>query len=166
MMARAGVLVAKAERARLGERGKSTVIQGMSFDTWNKSFSPNRTPYDWLSRDAAEVDKYVADARCGFAVTTTLWVQLLGAMTTLTRPEALARIPKALPVYVLAGSEDPVHERTKNLRGLLDVYAKAGLRDVTYRVYPGARHELFNETNRDEVMRETAEWLSRKLTAR
>ncbi|MDI1481369.1 alpha/beta hydrolase [Polyangium sp. y55x31] len=163
MMARAGVLVAKAERARLGERGKSAVIQGMSFDAWNRTFSPNRTPYDWLSRDAAEVDKYVADALCGFSATTTLWVQLLGAMPSLAHPGALARIRKDLPVYVVAGSEDPVHERTKNLRGLLDAYAKAGLSDVTYRVYPGARHELFNETNRDEVIREAAEWLARKL---
>ncbi|MDC0745645.1 alpha/beta fold hydrolase [Polyangium mundeleinium] len=163
LMARAGVLVAKAERARLGERGKSVVIQGMSFDAWNRTFSPNRTPYDWLSRDAAEVDKYVADARCGFSATTTLWVQLLGAMGTLARPDALARLPKDLPICVVAGSEDPVHERTKNLRGLLDAYAKAGLSDVTYRVYPGARHELFNETNRDEVIREASEWLVRKL---
>lgn len=166
MMARAGVLVAKAERARLGERGKSAVITGMSFDAWNRSFSPNRTPYDWLSRDAAEVDKYVADSLCGFPATTTLWVQLLGAMPELASPAALGRIPKDLPFYVVAGAEDPVHERTKNLRGLLDAYTKAGLRDVTYRVYPGARHELFNETNRDEVTRDMAEWLTRKLTAR
>ncbi|MRG90878.1 alpha/beta fold hydrolase [Polyangium spumosum] len=163
LMARAGVLVAKAERARLGEHGKSQVLQGMSFDAWNRSFGPNRTSYDWLTRDAAEVDKYVNDPRCGFSVTTALWVQLLSAMPTLAGPDALARIPKDLPFYVLAGAEDPVHERTKNLRGLLDVYAKAGLRDVTYRVYPGARHELFNETNRDEVMREVADWLVRKL---
>ncbi len=163
ILARAGLLVAKAERARLGERGRSKVIQGMSFDEFNRVFSPNRTRYDWLSRDAAEVDKYVADARCGFPATTTLWVQLLGALPTLHRPDNLSRIPKDLPVYVLAGAEDPVHEKTKNLRGLLDAYMKAGIKDVTYRVYPGARHEVLNETNRDEVIREMADWLARKL---
>jgi len=163
MLARAGVLVAKAERARLGERGRSKVIQAMTFDDFNKSFGPNRTAYDWLSRDEAEVDKYAADPRCGFPATTTLWTQLLSAMPTFTKPENLARIPRDLPIYVVAGSEDPVHERTKNLRGLLAAYARAGIADVTYRAYAGARHEVFNETNRDEVLREMADWLEKKL---
>ncbi|HRI67718.1 MAG TPA: alpha/beta hydrolase, partial [Polyangium sp.] len=126
-LARAGVYVARAERARLGERGKSSLLQGLSFDGFNRAFRPNRTSFDWLSRDEAEVDKYVADPRCGFAVTTSLWVQLLEALPTLLQPDVVGRIPKKLPIYVLAGAEDPVHGKTKNLKGLLDAYAKTGL---------------------------------------
>lgn len=163
MLARMGVIAAKAERARLGERGKSKLLQSLSFDEFNKAFRPNRTAYDWLSRDDAEVDKYIADPRCGFPATTSLWVQLLEALPGLTRPETIGQIPKKLPICVLAGGEDPVHEKTKNLRPLLALYSKAGLSDVTYRAYPGARHELFNETNRAEVIAEMTDWLSRKL---
>ena len=163
LLARTGVYVAKAERARLGERGKSKILQGLSFDEFNKAFRPNRTAYDWISRDEAEVDKYVNDPRCGFPATTSLWVDLLEALPGLTKPETIAQVPKNLPIYVLAGGEDPVHERTKNLKPLLALYAKAGITDVTFRVYPGARHELFNETNRAEIIAEMTDWLSRKL---
>lgn len=163
LLARAGLYVAKAERARLGEKGRSKVLQGLSFDDFNRKFAPTRTAYDWLSRDEAEVDKYVNDDRCGFPATTSLWVQLLEAMPVPTRPENLGKLPKSLPIYVVAGAEDPVHEKTKNLRGLLAAYERAGISDVTYRAYPGARHEVFNETNRDEVIREMSDWLARKL---
>ena len=98
-----------------------------------------------------------------FPRSTSLWVQLLEALPKLTLPANIARIPKKLPIYVLAGGEDPVHEKTKNLRGLLAIYSKAGLSEVTYKAYPGARHEVFNETNRAEVIGEMTDWLSRKL---
>ena len=164
-LARAGVYVARAERARLGDRGKSSLLQGLSFDGFNRAFRPNRTAFDWLSRDEAEVDKYVADPRCGFPATASLWVQLLEALPTLLQPDVVGKIPKTLPIYVLAGAEDPVHGKTKNLKGLLDAYAKVGLREVTYRVWPGARHEVFNETNRTQVIAELNEWLEKKLPA-
>jgi alpha-beta hydrolase superfamily lysophospholipase len=165
-LARAGVFIARAERARVGERGKSRVLQGLSFDGFNRAFRPNRTAFDWLSRDEAEVDKYVADDRCGFPASASLWVQLLEALPGLLAPDVVARIPKTLPVYVLAGAEDPVHEKTRGLKGLLSAYAKAGLSDVTYRAWPGARHEVFNETNRAQVIAEMRDWLVQKIPAR
>ena len=165
-LARAGIFVARAERARLGDRGKSRLLQSLSFDGFNRAFRPNRTAFDWLSRDDAEVDKYVKDDRCGFPATASLWVQLLEALPGLLQPDVVAKIPKTLPVYVLAGAEDPVHDKTKNLKGLLEAYAKAGLTDVTYRAWPGARHEVFNETNRTQVIGEMKDWLSQKLPAR
>lgn len=164
-LARAGIFVARAERARLGDRGKSRLLQGLSFDGFNRAFRPNRTAFDWLSRDEAEVDKYVKDDRCGFAATASLWVQLLEALPGLLQPDVVAQIPKTLPLYVLAGAEDPVHDKTRNLKGLLDAYAKGGMTDVTYRVWPGARHEVFNETNRAQVIAEMTEWLSQKIPA-
>jgi alpha-beta hydrolase superfamily lysophospholipase len=165
-LARAGVYIARGERLRLGDRGKSRLLQSLSFDGFNRAFHPNRTAFDWLSRDEAEVDKYVADDRCGFAASASLWVQLLEALPGLLAPDVVARIPTTLPLYVLAGAEDPVHEKTKNLKGLLDIYAKAGMNDVTYRVWPGARHEVFNETNRSQVIAELDQWLQKKLPAR
>ena len=118
------------------------------------------------SRDAAEVDKYVADPLCGFAVTTTLWVDVLDALGAIARPERQARIPKDLPIYVFSGSEDPVSEKTKSLEQLLAAYRLAGIRDVAHRFYPGARHETLNETNRDEVTRDLITWLDAHSQAR
>jgi alpha-beta hydrolase superfamily lysophospholipase len=162
-LARLGVHVARLERARLGERGRSKVLRAMSFDDWNRKFKPNRTDFDWLSRDEAEVDRYAADNRCGFTATTSLWAQLLDALPGLTRADNLARIPTNLPLLIVAGSEDPMHDKTRTLRGLVGAYAEAGMTDLTYRIYTGARHELFHETNRAEVIRDVADWLSSRM---
>jgi alpha-beta hydrolase superfamily lysophospholipase len=159
LLASAGRLVARAERLRLGERGKSKLLGDLSFGAFNKQFAPTRTRSDWLSRDAAEVDKYVADPLCGFDVTTTLWVDVLDALGAIASPESQARIPKTLPIYVFSGGEDPVSEKTKSLEQLLGAYRLAGIRDVSHRFYQGARHETLNETNRDEVTKDLVTWL-------
>ncbi|MEZ4295331.1 MAG: alpha/beta hydrolase [Polyangiaceae bacterium] len=162
-IASAGRLVARAERRRLGPRATSAVIHSLAFGAFNKAFKPNRTEADWLSRDEAEVDKYVADPHCGFECTTTTWIEMLDALAELARPRNQERIRKDLPVYVIAGSEDPVSEKTKGLTQLLRAYGKAGLTDVTHHFYPGARHEIFNEINREEVVHELLVWLSDKV---
>lgn len=162
-IASAGRLVARIERKRLGAAGKSPVLRGLSFEAFNKTFKPNRTACDWLSRDEAEVDKYVADPMCGFECSTSTWVELLDALAEINRPSNQAKIRKDLPVYIIAGSEDPVSEKTKGLFQLLRAYGKAGLTDVTHHFYPGARHEIFNESNRGEVVHELLVWLRTKI---
>ena len=158
-LAAAGRLVARLERWRLGERGRSDLLQAFSFGAFNKQFTPARTPFDWLSRDAGEVDKYIADPLCGFPASVQLWIDLLDALGDVTSPARQARIPKRLPIYVISGSNDPVGGNTKSVRQLLDAYRKAGLERVTHRFYDSARHELFNETNRDDVTRDLIQWM-------
>jgi alpha-beta hydrolase superfamily lysophospholipase len=158
-IASAGRLVARLERWRLGPKGQSGLLGGLSFDAFNKGFAPNRTAFDWLSRDEAEVDKYIADPLCGFAVSTQLWVDFLDALADISRPEQQARVPHDLPIYVFAGALDPVGEKTKSLDQLLGAYGRAGVRDVTHKFYPSGRHEMVNEINRDEVTRDLVAWL-------
>ena len=141
-IATAGRLVARIERARLGPRGRSALLNKLSFDAFNKPFRPNRTAFDWLSRDPAEVDKYIADPLCGFICTTSLWVDLLDALAEIAAPKRQRQIPKNLPIYVIAGAEDPVGARTKSIDQLLHAYRRAGLQNVQHRYYPGARHEI------------------------
>lgn len=150
-VAAAGRLVARAEKLRLGGRGVSMLLHTASFGAYNKRFAPARTEFDWLSRDTAEVDKYIADPLCGFPITVQAWIDLLDGLEAMAQPNNQARIPKAMPVLVIAGSEDPVSAGTKGLRQLLEAYAAAGLTAVTHKFYDGARHELLNETNRDAV---------------
>ena len=159
LLAQAGRLVARLERARLGARGRSTLLTDLSFGGYNKGFAPTRTAFDWLSRDAAEVDAYAADPRCGFVCTAGMWVDLLDALPTLTRPERLARIPKDLPLYVFSGDRDPVGENGAGVRRLVVAYRRAGLSQVTLKLYPDGRHEMLNETNRAEVVAELLAWL-------
>ena len=158
-LAAAGRLAARLERLRLGPRGRSALMHALAFGAFNKPFAPARTPFDWLSRDGAEVDKYAADPLCGFQASVQLWIDLLDALGGIAKPARQARIPKRLPVYVIAGARDPVSANTKGLRQLLAAYRAAGLERVTHRFYPEARHELFNEVNRDEVTRDLIAWL-------
>ncbi|MGD0640780.1 MAG: alpha/beta hydrolase [Roseiarcus sp.] len=150
-----GRLIARFERWRLGPRGKSALLKQMMFGEFNKPFRPARTEFDWLSRDTAEVDAYVADPLCGFDFTAQLVIDLLGGLPPLLAPETLARIPKRLPIYVMSGARDPVGA---NLQSLIDAYRDAGLA-MTVRRYPDARHELLNETNREEVKAELIAWI-------
>jgi alpha-beta hydrolase superfamily lysophospholipase len=151
--------IARVERFRLGSRGRSALVHGLAFGSFNKQFAPVRTEADWLSRDSAQVDKYVADPLCRFRPTLQLWIDLLGALSEIANPSRQALIPKQLPIYVIAGTRDPVSANSKGLQQLLCAYRAAGLQRVSYRFYPEARHELFNETNRDEVTRELLAWL-------
>lgn len=159
LLASAGRVVARIERLRLGARGKSAVLNKLSFDQFNGPFKPNRTAFDWLSRDPVEVDKYIADPLCGFVCTTSLWVDLLDTLGEIADPARQRHIPKELPIYVMAGSEDPVGEQTKSIDQLLGAYRAAGLKKVEHRYYPGGRHEMLNETNRDEVVADLVRWL-------
>ncbi len=162
-LAAAGRVIARAERLRVGPKGASKLLNVLSFEAFNKAFKPTRTAFDWLSRDPLEVDAYVADPLCGFDCSTTTWVELLDALARINEPAHQRRIRKSLPVYIFAGAEDPVSERTKGLSQLVAAYRAAGLGDVTHKFYAGARHEVLNETNRHEVTTDLVRWLESRL---
>ena len=151
-----GRLIARAERLRLGRRGKSRVIFQMWFGDFNKPFKPTRTEFDWLTRDEKQVDAYVADPLCGLPFTTQLAIDVLDALPRVTSEASLAAIRKDMPVYVFSGERDPVGA---NILGLIAGLKRAGFTRLTTRIYPGARHETLNETNRDEVTRDLIAWL-------
>lgn len=150
-----GRLFARIERLRLGARGRSAPLKAMWFGEFNKPFRPARTEFDWLSRDPAAVDAYVADPLCGFDFTTQLAIDVLDALPGLQAPATVARISKALPILIVSGARDPVGV---NIQGLIDAYRGAGLQ-TSVRLYPEARHELLNETNREEVKADLIGWI-------
>jgi len=155
-LALAGRLVARLEKLRVGARGRSGLIQSLTFDTFNKPFEPARTRFDWLSRDPSEVDRYVADPLCGFNATVQLWIDMLDALPGIAK--SCAGIPGKLPIYVISGSRDPVSAGTKLLEPMLKQYRAAGLK-VEHKFYPEARHEVLNETSRQEVTTDLLHWL-------
>ena len=135
--------------------------QPLDLSAFNAPFEPARTDYDWLSRDEAQVDAYVADPRCGFGLTTDDGRQMFVSARQLADPARVGRLRPDLPVYVAVGDQDPVNGQLALVHGLVQRLRDAGLTDVTLRVYEGARHEVFNETNRDEVVADLLRWLDR-----
>jgi alpha-beta hydrolase superfamily lysophospholipase len=128
---------------------------------FNAPFEPGRTGYEWLTRDEAQVDAYVADPLCGFGYDVPATKAVFAGACAAADPEKVARLRPDLPIYVVVGEQDPVGDQLARVHALVERYRNAGLTDVELRVYPGARHEVFNETNRDEVERDLLRWLER-----
>ena len=162
---RAAGVIARLERARQGLRGRSALIDFLSFGSFNKAFKPNRTAFDWLSRDPLEVDKYINDPLCGFRCTNQLWIDLLGGLQQISKASNLAQIDPGLPIMIMGGECDPVSEG-KRLKSLAHALREAGCQNLQLNIYPQARHEVFNETNRDEVTADVLKWLEQALTLR
>jgi alpha-beta hydrolase superfamily lysophospholipase len=135
--------------------------QPLDLAMFNAAFQPSRTDYDWLSRDEAIVDAYIADPACGFGIDTDSAKGMFAGARRLADPAQLAAMRPSLPVYIAAGEADPVNGGLTLLTPLTDRYDAAGLTDVTVRTYPDARHEILNETNRDEVIAELNRWIDR-----
>ncbi len=161
-----GLVLARALRAVHGPRGTSWILQKLSFGSYNDAFQPTRTDFDWLSRDPSEVDKYVSDPLCGFDTTVQGWIDLFGGLLHIRSSELQRRLPKDLPIYIFSGDQDPVGDRGKGPASLAKRLAAAGLRRVKLKLYPGARHELLNETHRDEVTGELIAWLDEVIATR
>jgi alpha-beta hydrolase superfamily lysophospholipase len=149
---------ARFESWRQGPRGYSALLEHLSFGAFNKAFKPARTPADWLSRDSAEVDKYINDPLCGFRCSNQLWLDLLDGLQFITAHKNLKKINSNLPLLIIGGAHDPAI-KGDGINKLAKALSKAGAKRVQTKIYPQARHELLNETNRDEVIRFYIEWL-------
>ncbi len=154
-------MLIRIEKLRIGKKGHSALMAAVSFKAFNKAFKPNRTEFDWLSRDNDEVDKYVADPLCGFECTVETWLGMLDALSHIASTEALEAMDKSKPLYVICGTDDPVGEHSKGVKRLLDTYQKHSFKNVSQHVYPSARHELFNEINRDEITNDFIVWVKK-----
>ena len=158
-------VIARVERLRQGLRGRSALIEFLSFGSFNKAFKPTRTAFDWLSRDPTEVDTYINDPLCGFRCTNQLWIDLLGGLQQISKASNLSQIDPGLPILVMGGECDPVSEG-KRLKSLAHALREAGCQNLQLNLYPQARHEVFNETNRDEVTADVLKWLDQALALR
>ncbi len=129
------------------------------FGGFNEPFG-GPTGFEWLSRDADEVAKYVADPWCGFPLSNGYVADMLTGTAAMWTPEAEARMPRDLPVYVMGGEQDPVGgENVQSVKDLVARYAAMGVGTVDLKLYEGGRHEMLNETNRDDVEADLVAWL-------
>ena len=158
--------ILKAHRMFKGSDTPSTTARKLTFDAWNKSFAPNRTDFDWLSRDDAEVDAYVEDPLCGFDVTCGMWLDVTDGIAHCADDNALRRLPQNLPIHLLAGAADPCSQNGKAVAHIAERMRAQGMGDVTFDLLDETRHESLNEINRDETTRLFIEWLDARYPQR
>lgn len=163
VMVMGGKLMSAREVKKNGPRFRSLSLNKLAFGSYNKAFEPRRTDVDWLSRDNAVVDQYVADPLCGFVATAKLMNDMMGGIEYNQKAENLARMNKALPVYFMSGDMDPVGANGKGVRQAAESFKKAGMQDVTVKLYPQGRHEMLNELNKQEVYADVLAWIESKV---
>ena len=149
--------------SRGDETKPSQTLQNLVFGSYNRKVEHPRTPYDWLSRDAEIVDAYIAHPLCGFTASAGLLRDLVQGIHFVEQPNHLAAMRKDLPVFFIAGGDDPVGNYGKGVQKAAEAFRKAGLTDVSVRIYPLCRHEILNEINRKEIFEDISQWLDAKL---
>lgn len=133
-----------------GQKKKpSPIINAIGFAPANKPFAPNRTPFDWLTSVNEEVDRYLADPYCGFLFTTSGYRDMFRGLWRLTKEKQLRVIPHDLPVLFVSGANDPIGDMGKGVERVAAGFRNNGCANVTVRLYPGGRHEMFRETGKE-----------------
>ena len=126
----------------------------------NAAFEPTRTPFDWLSRDNAQVDALIKDTLCFPSLNPRSTESFLNASRRLADPLELQKVRQDLPIYIFSGSDDPVGQRLEGVRRLIERYRSAGITSVAHDFYPRGRHEMLHELNRREVITNLLLWIS------
>ncbi len=145
-----------------GSKHRSKFIDKMAFGPYNKR-TENRTPFDWLSADNYEVDKYIDDKYCGFLFTTAGYRDLFTILNKVSGKDWYNEITKTLPMLLISGEDDPVGTYGKGIKQIYNDLIAAGTKDVTVKLFPGMRHEILNEVDRIQAYEYIASWADSKI---
>ena len=146
-----------------GRKNKNHKLDAMVFGGNNKPFEPSRTKFDWLSRDEKIVDEYIDDDKCGFVCTTQFFDDLLYGLMRLDKKANIQMIRKDIPILMFSGEMDPVGGLSKGVKKVYKRYKKAGINDITLKLYKDNRHECLNELNKNEVYTDIVDWIKAKI---
>lgn len=146
-----------------GAMGDGAKLDSLAFGTYLNKIENPRTKFDWLSRDTKQVDKYIADPLCGFVGKIGLYRDMMQGIKFITDKKNIAQMNKEKPVYFMSGDGDPVGDYGKGVERAYKAFCDAGLHDVFMRLYPGGRHEMLNETNKEQVYQDILSWLNEKI---
>ena len=159
-----GSLIAKRFYYKNGGSSTSNFVTELAFGGYNRAFAPNRTGFDWLSADPENVDRYIADPLCGADATVGLFRDMLGGIRFNQKPANLKKMDPSMPVLFISGEDDPVGAMGKGVKRSCAAFQKAGMQDVTLKLYPGLRHEILNEKPMQQtVYSDIHDWLSRYI---
>lgn len=164
-MLKYGKFVAGVQKLFVGSRHVSKLINNGSFGSYNKRIADVQTEMDWLTKDEECVKRYIEDPLCGFTFTVNGFATIFELVSRLHKRENLEKIPKELPVYMLSGEEDPVGEYGVGVQRAYESLQAVGLTNLMLKMYPGDRHELVNETDKEAVMQEICKWINSTIGA-
>ena len=159
LIAAAGKWVAEREIKKLGRAAYSERVGQMAFGAYNMRFAPNRTEFDWLSLNEANVDTYISDPQCGGRITLGLFSDMMDGIAFITRQSNIAKMDQTMPVLFIAGEKDPVGDMGKGVERACACFKKAGMKDVSMKIYHGLRHEILNEKVNRYVYQDVLNWL-------
>lgn len=157
-----GRAFAKIEGRRIGFDRFSPAVDQLAFGAYNKKFAPNRTPFDWLSVNEENVDAYIADPLCGDA-SVGLFFDMLGGIGFVGKQSNVNTMNVNTPILFTAGDQDPVGDMGNGVKKAYASFQKAGVRDVSLKLYPGLRHEILNESRREEVYEDLWKWIEQRM---
>lgn len=148
---------------KTGETKPNETLQRMIFGGYNNKVEHKRTDYDWLTRDSEVVDAYIAHPLCGFTASCGLLREMMTGICYIEQKQNLEKMRKDLPVFFIAGGEDPVGPYGKGVHQAANAFRKAGMQDVSVHIYPLCRHEILNEINKEEVFADVVQWIEKKI---
>ncbi|NOU37304.1 MAG: alpha/beta hydrolase [Ferruginibacter sp.] len=154
-----GIAIAYVQMKIFGNNHKSKLLNKLSFEKFNAAFKPNRTSFDWLSRNANEVDKYINDPMCGFVCSATFFYYFFKGIEDCLNTKNYININNNVPIYLFSGSKDPVGLFGNGFLKLVTNYKAVCSKNVSYNLYENGRHEMLNEINRDEVLANLISWI-------
>lgn len=157
-----GLLIARVQCALGGGQKPSGILASMSSAGYNKTYGQARTTFDWLSSDNAVVDAYIADPFCGFPFTARAYRDMFEGLTRLY-PRKLTAMEKDIPVLLFSGADDPVGTYSKGVKKVAEEIRRAGVRDVTVKLYEGSRHEMLNEKGKERVWADVIGWMEERI---
>ena len=158
-----GLIMGNLVTGLKGAHHYSKFLNNLAFGSYNKIYDNPKTEYDWLSRDEANVQKYIDDPLCGFIPSCSLFRDMMTGVKFITNKKNLTAMNKDIPVYFMSGDMDPVGECGKGVQKAYNNFLEAGMKDVSIKLYPGGRHEMLNEINKDEVYTDILAWLDSKI---
>lgn len=158
-----GILLSKLLKLVKGPNKKSPLIDHLTFGEYRNAFKPNRTRFDWLTRDEDVVDRYVEDPACGFLYPISFYHDLFLGLRTLHNHKPFPGYSKSIPILLISGDQDPVSDMGKGVPKLKSLLQKSGAESVDMQLYPGGRHEMLHELNREKVMDDILEWVQNQL---
>jgi alpha-beta hydrolase superfamily lysophospholipase len=161
LLGRAAQAILAWERFRLGSDVPSRLLPKLTFQAWSKQIKDRRTEFDWLSRDTAEVDKYIADPLCGWDPSVSMWRDVFGFIFGGADDGNYTTIRRDLPLYLVGGEHDPATDGGKAVSHHAERLKRMGFSNLVSTIYPQTRHESLNEVNRDTVMDDFGRWLDR-----
>ena len=159
-----GLLVCRMEMLIKGKGYRSNLMDKLSFGGFNNSVKNPKTAFDWLCSDEKEVDKYIRHEFSGFVYPTEFYFDLINGLWDIHKEENLSKIKKLnIPIYIFSGDKDPVGYMGKGIINLYNTYNSIGVKDLSYKLYKDGRHEMLNEVNKDEVIKDIVSWINKHI---